>query len=150
MDIKYGYIHGLNRFFFILVYIDIYSRKVVDYYVGLTCTSNNLSATLDFALAKANIGEEGLVIRSDNGPQMSSNQFRKHLLLLSSKIEHEFIPCATPNKNAHVESFFSTVEREFIEVNYFKDFNEVAIKFSDFIEFYNNDRVHGSLNYKNS
>jgi putative transposase len=145
-DIKYGYIHGLNRFFFILVYIDIYSRKIVNYYVGLTCTSHNLSATLDFALDNAKITGENLVIRSDNGPQMSSNQFREHLYALD--IEHEFIPCATPNKNAHVESFFSIVEREFIEVNYFKNFKDVAVKLNKFILFYNSERVHGSLSNK--
>ncbi len=32
---------------------------------------------------------------------------------------HEFIPVRTPNKNAHIESFFSILKLEFLEVNYF-------------------------------
>lgn len=147
-DIKYGQLHGLNKFFFILAYIDVYSRKIVNYYVGLACKGHNLSATLDFALEKAGISGNDLVIRSDNGPQMSSNHFREHLKSLELEIEHEFIPCATPNKNAHVESFFSIIEREFLEVQYFRDFADAARKLESFICFYNNERVHGSLGYK--
>lgn len=119
------------------------------YYIGLTCKAKNLAATFSSALQKSGLTiVDGLVIRSDNGPQMTSKQFYKFLIKLNHKVEHEFIPCATPNKNAHVESFYSTIESEFIAVHYFKDFKDVYIKLSNFINFYNNERVHGSLKYR--
>ena len=149
-DIKYGYIHGQNRFFYILVYIDVFSRKIVHYYVGLHCKAKHLAATFSTALRKASIGvNDGLVIRSDNGPQMTSKMFYNYLLNeVQHKVEHEFIPCATPNKDAHVESFYSILESEFIPLYYFRDFKDVYIKFYNFIEFYNNVRVHSSLKYR--
>jgi putative transposase len=148
-DIKYGYIHGENRFFYILVYIDVFSRMIMHFHIGLQCKAKNLAATFSTALRKHNIDpNDNLVIRSDNGPQMSSKQFYKYLITeVQHKVEHEFIPCATPNKNAHVESFYSIVESEFIYPNYFTSFKDVYYKFVDFINFYCKERVHGSLRY---
>ena len=91
----------------------------MDYYIGLTCKAHNLVATLGFALKKLCIKEEQLVIRSDKGPQMTSNILREYLKNLEIKVNHEFIPCATPNKDAHVESLYSIIEKEFLLVNIF-------------------------------
>ena len=149
-DIKYGYIHGENRFFYILVYIDVFSRAIIHYYVGLQCKAKHLVSTFCSALRKSNLDyNHGLVIRSDNGPQMTSKQFCNYLAKdIRHKVMHEFIPCSTPNKNAHVESFYSIIESEFIPVHYFKTFKDVYIKLTEFINFYNNKRVHGSLRYR--
>jgi putative transposase len=40
-DIKYGYVHGEDRFFYLLAFIDVFSRKVVGFYVGLSCKAND-------------------------------------------------------------------------------------------------------------
>ncbi|EAX46340.1 integrase, catalytic region [Thermosinus carboxydivorans Nor1] len=37
VNIKYGYIAGEDRFFFIMCIIDIYDRMIIDYHIGLTC-----------------------------------------------------------------------------------------------------------------
>lgn len=147
-DIKYGYIHRENRHFFILVYIDIFSRMVMGAYIGLTCKAHNLAATLSFALRKWNINEDELVIRSDNGPQMTSKLFKNYLKDLEGLVSHEFIPCATPNKDAHVEAFYSIIEIEFLRVHYFNVFQEAYDLFYEFVKFYNENRVHGSIGYR--
>jgi putative transposase len=51
-DIKYGYIHGLNRHFFILIFMDVFTRKVMDYYIGLTCKAGDFKFTLKNALQR--------------------------------------------------------------------------------------------------
>lgn len=145
-DIKYGYIHGDNRFFFILVFIDVFTRKVIDYHIGLSCKAEDLRFTLDNALRRAGIDDDsGLVIRSDNGPQMSSHMFRDYIATLNLKLDHEFIPPACSNKNAHVESFNSILETEFLQVQYFKNYGDAYEKTVKFIEHYNQRRIHGSL-----
>lgn len=45
-DIKYGYIAGENRFFFIQTILDVYDRMVVDYHIGLSCTGAEAAAAL--------------------------------------------------------------------------------------------------------
>ena len=110
-DLKYGFVDGERRFFFVLGFIDVYTRKVVGVHVGLRCQAGDLRNTLAQAIVAEGItAEHGLVIRSDNGPQMTANEVSQLLAGLEEKLSHEFIPVRTPNKNAHIESFFSIME----------------------------------------
>lgn len=145
-DLKYGYIDGERRFFFVLGFIDVYTRKVVGLYVGLRCQAGDLRNTLAQAIIAEGItAEHGLVIRSDNGPQMTANEVSRWLATLEEKLSHEFIPVRTPNKNAHIESFFSILELEFLSVTYFSTFAEAYEKTHTFVRFYNSERIHGSI-----
>lgn len=148
-DIKYGYIHGENRYFFFLGFIDVYSRKIISFYTGTSCTGKDMAFTLDQALKKNNIAHQNkLTIRSDHGTQMKSLAFSKYLSSKESiDIDHEFIPPSTPNKNAHIESFNSIFEMEFLQVRFFEDMKDVYRQVGEFVESYNSYRIHSSLKY---
>lgn len=147
-DIKYGYVDGEGKFFFVLAFIDTYLREVVGNHVGLSCKAGDLSFVLSEALKAQGIGsDDGLIIRSDNGPQMTSKAFAGQLKRLEIELMHEFIPPKTPNKNAHIESFFSILENEFLSVRYFTSFEEAYRETKKFINHYNTVRIHGSLGY---
>ena len=144
-DIKYGYIHGENRHFYILSFLDVFTRKAINYHVGLTCKASDLKFTFNQALEKENINDsKGLTIRSDNGPQMTSNMFKEYVDSLG--LDHEFIPPGACNKNAHIESFNSIIESDFLQVRYFKNFADAYKQTMEWMEFYNKERIHGSLN----
>ena len=143
-DIKQGVIHGENKAFYFLAFIDVFYREVVGYYLGLSCRAIHLKMALNEALRRCEIGRDNrLVIRSDNGTQMTSHQFRRHVEELG--IHHEFTPFSCPEKNAYVEAFFSLYEIEFLQTRYFKTFREVVEKTLEFIGFYHKRRLHGSL-----
>ena len=143
-DIKYGYIHGENRHFYILAFIDVFNRKLVNYHVGLCCKATDLKFTFKEALRKENLSmDSDLIIRSDNGPQMTSIMFEK--FVADNSIDHEFIPPGDCNKNAHVESFNGILDTEFFQVRYFDKFEEAYEQTIEFMRFYNEERLHGSL-----
>lgn len=142
-DVKYGYLHGENRFFYLMAFVDVFNKEVVDFHVGLHCRASDIKVTLDLALEKSGADVSNLVIRSDNGSQMTSYMFRKYIAEIN--LEHEFIPCRTPNKNAFIESFFSIIEVEFFQAHYFNSFAEAYERTIWFIDFYNTYRLHGSL-----
>lgn len=145
-DIKYGYIHGEQKFFYVLIFIDVFSKKVVGYHVGKSCKSGDLIFTLDQALKSEGITQDDcLKIRSDNGPQMSSGKFFYFLKRIEQKLAHEFIPPRTPNRNAYVEAFNSILELELLSVRYFRTFGDAYSAVVEFIHFYNNRRLHGSI-----
>ncbi len=145
-DIKYGYIHGEQKFFYILIFIDVFSKKVIGYHIGKSCKSGDLIFTLDQALKNEGITQDDcLNIRSDNGPQMSSGKFFYFLKRLEQKLAHEFIPPRTPNRNAYVEAFNSILELELLSVRYFRTFGDAYAAVVEFINFYNNRRLHGSI-----
>jgi len=148
-DLKYIWIHGENRWCFFLGFIDVVSKKVTGWYVGKTCKAGDLVFTLNQAIKNENISSNSpLTIRSDNGPQMSSNRFYFYLKNLEKKLTHEFIPPRSPDRNAYIEAFNSILETEVLKVQYYKTFEEVYGSMIRFIEFYNNRRLHGSLNFK--
>jgi putative transposase len=106
VDLKYGYIAGKDRFFFILAYIDVYDRQIVGYHIGLRCEAHDAVQALKMALWRRQIvviHNQRSVIRSDNGPQFVSLAFEQACEQLG--LEHERIPSRTPNLNAHIQSF---------------------------------------------
>lgn len=47
-----------------------------------------------------------------------------------------------------MESFYHTLKTEMIYFHRFKDIVEALAHIMDYIKFYNNDRLHSSLNYE--
>lgn len=145
-DLKYIWIHGEDRWCFLLAFIDVVSKKITGWYLGKTCKAGDLVFTLNQALKNEGITHEhALVIRSDNGPQMSSNRFHFYLKNLEKKLVHEFIPPRSPDRNAYIEAFNSILELEVLQVRYFRNFEEVYAAIFRFMDFYNNRRLHGSI-----
>lgn len=144
-DIKYGYIAGEDRFFFVLSFIDVFDRAIVDYYIGLACSGQDAAETLKRALWRRNLysKEQKPVIRSDNGPQFISHVFADTCASLNA--EHERIPFKTPNMNAHIESYHSILEKECISRYEFQSYAEAYEAIRWFVEFYNDRRFHSSI-----
>ncbi|AQS58432.1 transposase [Desulforamulus ferrireducens] len=145
IDIKYGYIQGEDRFFYFMGILDIYDRILIDYHIGLSCEGKHAAQLIQRALWKRKLldKEQRPVIRTDNGPQFISHVFED--ACETYKIEHERIPPKTPNKNAHIESFHSILERECFSRHEFRSYQEAYKKVREFMEFYNQSRIHGSL-----
>jgi len=150
MDIKYGYVAGLRRQFYVASIIDVFDRSIVAYHRGKACDRHDIARTLHKALLKCGIYEQEdklnhkLIIRTDNGPQFGSRTFRE-FCEQTKRVEHEQIPVKTPNKNAYIESFHSIMERECFQRNCFSSFEEAYAEVDRFIRYYNTQRIHGSL-----
>lgn len=148
MDIKYGYIQGQDKFFYMLNLIDIFDRSIIDYHMGYHCEAKDAAALLRKCLIRRNLFEDGAnkpVIRTDNGSQFVSYKFSE--CCEEVKVEHERIPVKTPNKNAHVESFHRILEDECLKVNEFQTYAEAYELVNEFMIRYNNRRMHSSLNF---
>lgn len=148
LDLKYGYIHGEDCFYYMLIIIDVFTRYVVNFHIGLRCTGKDLVFALNRAIDVHKVNSSQLIIRSDNGTQMTSNAFISNIVCYENEVIHELIPPATPNKNAHIESFNSILEIEFLQVRYFHNYSEAYEETVDFIYKYNTERIHSSLKWK--
>lgn len=146
MDIKYGYVAGLQRYFYTASLIDVYDRNIVGQHCGREAKTQDLLDTLQQALLKRNVyaQEKPLVIRTDNGPQFKSHKFRRFCEERTVLI-HERTPNRCPNKNAFIESFHSTLERECFRRHIFMTFDEAYAALDRYMDFYNNRRIHTSL-----
>lgn len=146
-DIKYGYITGENKFFFVLSIIDVFDRSIIDYYMGYSCTGSDAAGLLRRCLIKRDLFNSTTkpAIRTDNGPQFISHKFEDSCIDIN--VYHERIPSRTPNKNAHIESFHRIFQDECIGVYEFNSYKDAYLQVSKFMKRYNNNRIHSSLKY---
>ncbi len=147
MDVKYGYITGTDLFFFQLSLIDVFDRSIIDYHLGLSCKAKDAVRVLKNSLSKRGLARGMALpkIRTDNGPQFTSNLFEEAVEELG--VIHERIPVKTPNMNAHIESFHSILESECYSQNEFESFMEAYSIILDYMKYYNERRRHGSINF---
>ena len=146
MDLKYGFIAGTDRFFFQLSVIDVYDRTIVAYHIGLSATAKDARRILKNALIRRGLISNQAskpVIRTDNGPQFTANVFQDACEDLG--VVHERIPVKSPSMNAYIESFHAILEDECYRRHEFKDFAEVYQVVSEYMDYYNNRRRHGSI-----
>ena len=112
--------------------INVYDRSIVEYYMGLGCTTKDLKQTLLRALFKRQrINElEKPVIRTDNGPQFISHAFGEFCEKYT--LEHERIPPKTPNMNAHIESFYRIFEDDCLSRWQFETYVQAYVAVAEF------------------
>jgi len=148
MDIKYVYIHGEDKFFYLLNLIDIFNRSIINYHMGLHCQAKDAAALLRKCLICRNLFIKGTVkpvIRTDNGPQFVSYKFSECCEEIG--VAHERIPVKTPNKNAHIESFHRILEDDCLKKYEFESYADAYETINEFMEFYNNRRIHSSIKF---
>ncbi|WP_158702700.1 IS3 family transposase [Paenibacillus faecalis] len=146
-DIKYGYVAGRDRFFFVFSVIDVFDRVIVAYYRGAVCEAKHVCQALGRAIeSRWRPGKEMPAIRTDNGPQFVSVLFGD--TCESWGMLHERIPPKTPNMNAYIESFHSLMERDLLTKETFETMDDAYAAVDRYMDFYNNRRMHGSLKRK--
>jgi putative transposase len=147
MDLKYGYIAGIDRFFFMMSIIDVYDRCIVGYHIGLNALALDALRTLRQAILLRGVTDlDKLILRTDNGPQLTAHAFQDGCAELP--VNHTRIPINTPNMNAHIESFHSILESDCLSRHEFQSYAEAYKCVSEFMDYYNHRRRHGSRKNK--
>jgi transposase InsO family protein len=134
-----------KRFMYICVIIDLFSRLVLSYKISNRITTEIVIDAFSEAYKRRN-RPENLIFHSDLGSQYTSTKFKDYLL--SPEIRQSFSATASPYDNAVAESFFATYKREYIDLcGPFSYVRKFKITNKDFINWYNNERIHESLEY---
>jgi len=150
-DIKYIYIHEQNRNAYLITFLCTFCRFAVVWDLSHSMRSSQIIAlVMDFMnhpIVKEYMDPHRLnvKIRTDNGPQFIAKNLA--IVLDELEIKHEFINPGTPQQNAHIESFHSTVTRLVCSKNIFSDLTHAKRIFSEFYYAYNYSRVMKSLLY---
>ena len=132
-----------DRFYYLCVIIDLYSRKVIVHKVSTRNSTQLITATLKMAYNIRTPGEN-LIFHSDQGSQYTSHGFRQ--LLKKLKITQSFSNAGTPHDNAVMESFFAVFKKEEFYRSAYRSEAELRKKVDKYITFYNQKRPHTTLN----
>ena len=148
MDIKYIYIAGERRNAMLLSLIDVASRFVVAWRISYQMKSNQVAKLLakckEHPLVQRVLetGKVRIKIRTDNGPQFISRAIKQATTDLD--FDKENIRKATPEQNAHIESFHHTLQK-LIGGYEFDDLEHAQITFEQFYHTYNYKRIMKSI-----
>ena len=144
IDIKYIYVHGQHRNALLITIIDVESRWVLGQYMSWNVGKKDVIALFD-QLFDLYDWPKKIYVRNDNGSQFIAGIVQKYFEKL--KIVQEFIKPATPEQNAHIESYHSIVERVICRQYQFVDLEDAQNTMNRFIEFYNYERIHSGIKY---
>ena len=145
MDIKYIYIPEERRNAYLLSIIDVYSRKIIGHLFKRSIRKMDVINLWQSLKTTLNDFKK-ITIRNDNGSQFIANDVRGYFHY--HNINHEFTNIATPEDDGHIEAFHSIMEREFLQRNDYTSFDEMKSAIWRFMKCYNEERLHGSLNYR--
>lgn len=139
------YIWTMQGWLYLASVMDLFSRKIVGWSIGVTMKKELTLEALKQAIMLREPGE-GLVHHSDRGSQYCSNEYNE--LLNERKMKGSMSRKGDPYDNACIESFHATIKKELI-YRYKWETREGAIKaIRHYInQFYNTRRRHSTLGY---
>ena len=144
LDIKYLWIHGEKRFYYLLTILDVYSRKVLQWILQKSVRKIDVINLL--RRINLQYGIKGVNIRNDNGSQFLAHDVRQ--FLRAAEANQEFTHIATPEENAYIEAYHSILETEVVQRFEFESYYEAKLTIESYVDFYNNRRLHGGIGYK--
>lgn len=143
-DIKYMPIHGCRRNAMMLTVLDVKSRFNIGWLMQWSIKKEDVVALFhDIQLSLPMVSK--ITVRSDNGSQFVSHLVREHFD--THGIEHEFTRPATPEQNAHIESYHSIVESVICRQYTFTDLRHANDVLTRWARFYNHERLHSGIGY---
>jgi len=140
-DIRY--VKVLERTYFLIVFIDEWSRYIVYWELMLFMDRNAVSLAAQSAVETLPSGVTP-IIQSDNGSGYISGDFSR--VLGERGISHHRIRPHTPTDNAIVERAHRTI-KEKTEENELSDLDTARRIISHVVDWYNTERLHSSLHF---
>ena len=139
------YVKIKQRFFYLIIFIDEYSRYIAHHALMTSMDSNSVSLEAPEAIEILRRDSLALpVIQSDNGSAFISLDFK--IVLNSNGLTHKRIHPHAPEQNGIVERANKTM-REELSPLIITDYQNAQSEISRIIRWYNNERMHSSLNY---
>lgn len=139
------YLHFPRTTGYLACVLDAWSRRCIGWALGNQLTTALTETALHQAIASRQPAP-GLIHHSDQGLQYANHRYRDRLLQIGAQISMS--ATGRPTENARIESFFSTLKREEVWLNDYRDLAEARQCLSWFIdEIYNTTRLHSSLGY---
>lgn len=145
-DITYLKTTVLGRFFYLYLFVDIFSRKIVGWQIHHQECSQ-LAAEIVMDIARVEGYEKGQVyVHSDNGSPMKGAAI--HATFQKLGITPSYSRPSVSNDNPYSESLFKTLKYcPYYPDQPFKDIQEARQWMEKFADWYNNQHRHSGIKY---
>lgn len=139
------YIQTHEGVIYLNVIMDLWSRKIIAYYVSDDLKAVSSLKCLQKALKTVN-NTDGLIHHSDHGVQYCSNLYLEYLL--AHGIEPSFTGENHCYDNAHMERVFNTLKYDYLLKNPVRSKSLAREIIANAIKDYNYGRIHEALDYR--
>ena len=136
------YIRIERGFMYLTVVMDWYSRSVLSWRLSNTLDSSFCVQALEEALRHYGIPE---IFNTDQGSQYTSEAFTK--VLLDNKIKISMDGKGRALDNVFVERLWRSVKYEEVYLKSYLTVQEAKSSLKEYLRFYNQERLHQSLDY---
>ena len=146
-DITYLWLKPQDKFCYLSVITDLYSRKIVGYCVHESLSVKGCIDALKMAVKNRTDKTLPLIHHSDRGVQYCCHAYVK--MLQKQQIQISMTQTGDPLENAVAERIHKTIKEEFTtdrQIN-FCNIGEAKTEIKKFIEFYNKQRPHRSVQW---
>lgn len=133
----------LNRFGYLSILMDLYSRKIVGWSYAESMTEKLVMESLRFAIKHRSIIQP-LIHHSDRGGQYAAKAYRA--ILRRAAIQQSMTADDHCYENAFMESCYGTIKTE-LEMKGYADSRAALREIGEYIGYYNTRRRHSSLDY---
>ena len=128
---------------YICVLVDLYNREIIGYSAGGHKTAGLVKEA--FQRVEGSL-EDIRLFHTDRGNEFKNKTLEE--LLETFNIERSLSHKGCPYDNAVAEAAFKVIKTEFIWNETFTDLKELKLKLWDYVNWYNNHRIHSSLGYQ--
>lgn len=141
-DVTYLWINGGWRY--LAMILDKYSRKIVGWSLSKRRNAD-LTLNLFKRVARKRLAQPGLYFHSDRGSEYVATKYQNWLK--DNGVIQSMNRKQTMNDNAEMESFFHLFKAERFHRNEYVTEKELRAVVMEYVGFYNQRRIHSSLNY---
>ena len=138
------YIPTLEGWLYLVTVLDIFTRQIVGWSMGLHHDGQLALAALTMAL-QHHRPPAGVILHSDRGSEFANQLYAE---ACEGKVIRSMSGSGNCYDNAMAESFFATLKLEAIHGQVFATRSEARMAIFDYIEvFYNRQRLHSGIAY---
>lgn len=140
------YIKCNNDWLYLTSIIDLADRKVIGWSLSEDMTTKNTVYKAWIRARNSRSITSDFIFHSDRGVQYAS-QHISNLFLYNRKMNQSMSRKGNCWDNAVAESFFKSLKCELVYRTKFDSFLQAELEIREYINWYNNKRIHQSLNY---
>ena len=136
------YLRMPKGFMYLVALIDVYSRYIVGWSLSNTLETSSCIEALKSGLQVA----KPEIINSDQGCQFTSDEWVEYLL--DEEIKISMTGKGRCLDNIYIERFWRSFKQEEFYLNEYQSVRRLKQAINSYVEFYNHQRWHQSLDYK--
>lgn len=127
---------------YICLLINLFNREIIGYSVG----SNKTAELVYEAFLSSSVNLSKIqIFHTDRGNEFKNNLIEKVLKVFNIRRSLSHKGC--PYDNAVAEATYKIIKTEFAFNRIFDSLDDLKFELPDYVNWFNNVRIHGSLNY---